>query len=384
MWESRFSGVAEAFARVVGDGRDRGAALCVYHRGVPVVDLWAGIADLKKRRPWGRDTIVPITGATKGMLAVAVLLLVADGTLGLDTPVAEYWPEFATEDKRDITVRWLLSHRAGVPALDKPFSSRRLIAGESPADALAALSPAWRPGTAHGYHPSTGAWILNEVVRRVQGATVGEVLDRQVATPAGLDLYLGVPGAATGRLAPLIFPIMELMRARPKEPEFAEFSKAVFDSKTLLARSLNALSMARTDQFNDPAFLAVGEPSMSGVASARALAGLYASLIGEVDGFRLIDPAALTAAARQEAGGADRVLLVDTRFGLGFMLPGGPLWPGVSGTQFGHGGTSGALAFADPAAEVAFAYLPNRMSGYIEGADANARHLEAAVYAALR
>ncbi|MFC5827630.1 serine hydrolase domain-containing protein [Nonomuraea insulae] len=379
MLEPRFSAVGEAFEQIIGKGHDRGAALCVYHRGVPVVDIWAGTADIKTRRPWDADTIAPITGATKGLLAIAVLLLLQDGTLSLDTPVAECWPEFAAEGKRDITVRWLLSHRAGIPALDKPISSRVLIAGDSPADALAAQPPAWQPGTAHGYHPSTGAWILQELVRRVSGRTIGEVL----SGVAGKDVFVGLGEGEAGRLAPLIFPIVELMRARPKEPEFAEFSKAVFASKTLLARSLNTLSMSRTDQFNDPAFLAVGEPSMSGVAGASGLARLYASLIGEVDGHRLIDPDLLDAAVHEESHGHDHVLLVNTRFGLGFMLPGGPLWPGETRTQFGHGGTSGSLAFADPAHDLAFAYVPNRMSGYIEGADANARRLTAAVYEAL-
>ncbi|MFG1682883.1 serine hydrolase domain-containing protein [Nonomuraea sp. NPDC049269] len=383
MLEPRFAAVAETFGQIIGKGADRGAALCVYHRGTPVVDIWAGTADVRTRRPWGADTITPITGATKGLLTVAVLLLVQDGTLELDTPVADCWPEFAVDGKQGITLRWLLSHRAGVPALDRPISSRAMIAGDGPAAALAAQAPAWPPGTAHGYHPSTGAWILDEVVRRVSGRTVGDVLSSRVATVMGKNVFIGLPERETGRLAPLIFPIMELMRARPKEPEFAEFGKAVFASRTLLARSLNTLAMSRPDQFNDPAFLALGEPSMSGVASASALAWLYASLIGEVDGHRLIDPGLLRAAVQTESQGHDRVMLMDTRFGLGFMLPGGPLWPGETATQFGHGGTSGALAFADPAHDLAFAYVPNRMSGYIEGADANARRLAAAVYGAL-
>ncbi|MEU8393753.1 serine hydrolase domain-containing protein [Nonomuraea sp. NPDC048892] len=379
MLEPRFSAVAEVFEQIVGKGTDRGAALCVYHRGIPVIDIWAGTADVKTRRPWAADTIAPITGATKGLLTVAVLSLVQDGVLHLDTPVAEYWPDFAADGKQDITVRWVLTHRAGVPALDKPVSSRNLIAGDSPAEALAAQVPAWQPGTAHGYHPSTGAWILDEVARRVTGSGIGKVLSDRI----GEDVFIGLDEGEAVRLAPLIFPIMELMRARPKEPEFAEFSKAVFSSKTLLARSLNALSMSKVDQFNDPAFLAVGEPSMSGVASASGLAWLYASLIGEVAGHRLINPDLLDATVREESHGHDQVLLMNTRFGLGFMLPGGPLWPGETRTQFGHGGTSGALAFADPANHLAFAYVPNRISGYIEGADANARRLAVTVYEAL-
>jgi CubicO group peptidase (beta-lactamase class C family) len=139
------------------------------------------MADVRTRRPWDKDTIAPITGASKGLLGVAVLLLVGDGTLRLDSPVAEYGSEFAAVGKQDITVRWLLSHRAGIPALDVPLSSRRLIAGDRPADALAAQAPAWRPGTAHGYHPGTGAWVLDEVVRRVSGVVIGEVLADRIA-----------------------------------------------------------------------------------------------------------------------------------------------------------------------------------------------------------
>jgi len=146
-----------------------GAALCVYRHGRKVVDLWGGQADSGTGRAWARDTLQLVYSATKAATATCAHLLAQRGELDLDKPAAHYWPEFAAEGKADIPVRWLLSHRAGLPAIDHPLPLADLLAWDPMVAALAAQRPLWEPGTAHGYHGRTFGWLVGEVIRRVCG-----------------------------------------------------------------------------------------------------------------------------------------------------------------------------------------------------------------------
>lgn len=153
--EAGFEPVREAFEANFSQHGDVGAAVCLYQHGRPVVDLWGGIADPETGRPWARDTLQLVYSATKGATATAAHMLAQRGALDLDAPVAKYWPEFAANGKADIPVRWLLSHQAGLIALDQPVPLDEALAWHPMAAALAAQRPQWTPGTAHGYHGRT-------------------------------------------------------------------------------------------------------------------------------------------------------------------------------------------------------------------------------------
>lgn len=152
-----FEPVMDAFASNFADQGEVGAAVCVYRDGRPVVDIWAGTADSTTGRTWAEDTLQLVFSTTKGVVAIAANLLVQRGELDVDAPVAEYWPEFATKGKSDIPVRWLLSHRAGLPVVDTPLSFDDLLDWETPVAGLASTEPKWQPGSAHGYHAVTTA-----------------------------------------------------------------------------------------------------------------------------------------------------------------------------------------------------------------------------------
>ncbi|MBF3245007.1 beta-lactamase family protein, partial [Pseudomonas aeruginosa] len=163
--DSRFAPLAEAFARLFDNPQERGAALCLEVGGETVVDLWGGVADKDGEQPWQRDTILNLFSCTKTFTAVAVLQLVAEGKLELDAPVAHYWPEFAAAGKAAISVRQLLCHRAGLPALREQMPPEALYDWQAMTTALAAEEPWWTPGEAHGYAPITYGWLLGEVIR---------------------------------------------------------------------------------------------------------------------------------------------------------------------------------------------------------------------------
>ncbi|MFI0718551.1 serine hydrolase domain-containing protein [Streptomyces sp. NPDC021224] len=381
----RFGGVEAAFAENFRERGDVGAALCVYVGGEPVVDVWGGLADAAAGRPWQRDTLQLVYSATKGAVATAAHMLAERGALDLDAPVADYWPEFAAHGKSRIPVRWLLSHRAGLVALDTPVPLADALAWTPMVAALAAQKPQWEPGTAHGYHGRTFGWLVGEVIRRVSGRTPGRFVAEEIAAPlGGLDFHIGLPPAARERVSVMSYPAPEVdLASLPPESLPAEIRTAVAmwaDPGSLANRAFAVTDPADVD-FGSVEVQAAEVPSSNGIGTARALARMYAALVGEVDGVRLLAPGTVAAATVQQSSGPDLVTGLPSRFGSGFQLP-TLLSPLTGPAAFGHQGRGGSLAFADPERGLAFCYVVNRI---VERADdRRAATLVNAVRAALR
>ncbi|MDC0772952.1 serine hydrolase domain-containing protein [Streptomyces sp. HD] len=374
-----FEPVREAFARNFDALGERGAAVAVYRDGRKVVDLWAGTKDVDGTEPWQHGTAQVVRSATKGVAAAVPLILRQRGELDLDAPVGEYWPEFKAHGKERLLVRHVLNHRAGLPVLDRPLTPEEALDPHRGPAAVAAQAPAWDPGTDHGYHALTYGWMLDELVRRVTGRWAGEWLAAEVTGPLGADLWLGLPESEAGRVGrtgrvegpePA-----GALRARPKR----SVTEAYEDPDSLTRRAFAAITPF-PDQ-NDPAYRAAALPATNGIATADGLARVYAALIGEVDGVRLLDPATVELARAEESSGPDRVLVVGTRFGLGYMLH-GTASPLLGPGSFGHPGRGGALGFADPETGIAFGYVTNGFRKTVT-ADPRAQALVRAVRAAV-
>lgn len=366
-WE----GVRDAFAANFEDHGDVGAACCVYRHGRPVVDLWAGFADLAGGRWWEEDTIQLVFSATKGICATVLHRLAERGLVDLDAPVATYWPAFEANGKAAITVRQVLAHRAGLAAVDGDLTLTEVLAWDPVVAAIAAQAPNWPPGTAHGYHARSFGWILGEVVRRVTGRSFGRVVADEIARPLGIDFFVGLPPEELGRTARILPP-----------PDGAPSVAEILGATSLTARVMSGPSglFDYDEMWNDPAVLRAEMPSSNGVGNARALARFYAALIGDVDGVRLLRPETLAAACHVQSDGPDRVLFVPSRFGTGFMLQ--PMVaPGGGPTWFGHAGAGGSLGAADPERGVAFGYVTTRMRFDVTG-DPRGQSLIEAVEAA--
>lgn len=391
--EAGFEPVRDAFVRNFERLGERGAAVAVYRDGRKVVDLWAGTRDVSARQvggqepgegppdaaPWAVDTAQVVRSATKGVAAAVPLLLHQRGQIDLDAPVGTYWPEFKTAGKERVLVRHLLSHRAGLPVLDRPLTPAEAVDGESGARALAAQRPLWEPGTDHGYHAHTYSWLIAELVRRVTGRSVGRWIAEEIARPLGLDFWVGLPAEEAhrvGRIGPVEEPtaVGGALKLRPKR----SVSDAYRDAESLTRRAFGVVE-PRPDE-NDPAYRTAELPASGGISTARALARCYAAMIGPVDGHRLFAPATLTLARTEESAGPDRVLVVATRFGLGFMLH-GPAAPLLGPGSFGHPGRGGSLGFADPESGIAMGYVTNGMRGGVT-ADPRAQALVRAVRSA--
>ncbi|MET8609634.1 serine hydrolase domain-containing protein [Streptomyces misionensis] len=375
-----FEPVREAFAANFARLGERGAAVTVYRDGHRVVDLWAGTKDVDGTAPWQRDTAQIVRSATKGVAAAALLLLHQRGELDLDAPVGAYWPEFKAAGKEHTLVRHLLAHRAGVPVLDRPLTPAEAADPDLGAAAVAAQAPVWEPGTDHGYHAQTYSWLTGELVRRVTGRPVGEWIADEITRPVGADVWLGLPEAErgrAGRVGDIEAPQESgALRLRPKRA----VTEAYADPESLTRRAFAAITPMPDE--NDPAYRAASLPASNGIATADGLARVYASLIGEVDGgTRLFTPATTELARAEQSAGPDRVLVVNTRFGLGYMLHGSAS-PLLSPGSFGHPGRGGSLGFADPESGIAFGYVTGGFRASVT-ADPRAQSLVRALRTAL-
>jgi CubicO group peptidase (beta-lactamase class C family) len=348
---TEFEPVLDAFTKNFDERGEVGAAVCVYVDGHPVVDLWGGLADAVTGAPWEEDTIVLVYSSTKGVTSIVANAMIERGLLDPDGPVAAVWPEFAQRGKDTITVAQVLSHQAGLPYIDQTLTLDEALQWEPPTAALAAQAPIWEPGSTHGYHMRTFGWLVGELARRAdpQHRSIGMWFRDEIAEPLGLDFWIGLPEELEPRVATLVPPKIDLREAL-----------RAFGDDLLLARVFSNPGghFNYDDMWNTRALHAAEMPSSNGIGDARSLAHLYAAIMGEVDGQRVLSPETLAAAATERACGKDEVLMIETCFGYGFML-GASFGKANPKRAIGHAGAGGSLAFADPDRGIAFGYVMN-------------------------
>ncbi len=371
----RFERVREHFEKNFESG-EVGAAVAVAIDGELVVDLVGGHVDADRTRPWQDDTIVNVYSTTKGMTALCAHRLVEEGRLDLDAPAATVWPEFAAAGKAEVPVRWLLSHQVGLPAVKKDLPAGALYDWELFCSALAEQEPWWTPGTQHGYHALTFGHLVGELLRRVDGRTLGTYFREEIAEPLGLDFHIG--------LDPKHFPRCADMIPAPKPEGGASMLEQFATGDSMTARAFNNPPQP-AGAVNTPEWRQAEIPAGNGHGDARSLARVYGALAcdGTLDGVHLLSPASVARATEEQAHGPDAVLMqMPMRFGLGFFLT-QPMIPlGPNPRAFGHPGAGGSIAFADPDARLSFAYVMNQMQEGLAG-DARGFGLIQATYDAL-
>lgn len=393
--------VAEVFrANFEGTPGEVGAACCVYVDGRPVVDLWGGLAAREANRPWNEDTLALVASTTKGATAICAHLLVQRGQLELDAPVVKYWPEFGAAGKEHIPVRWLLSHQAGLPVVDGPLTFEDACAWHPVIRALEAQKPEWPPGTEHVYHGMTFGFLVGELVRRITGKSLGTFFAEEVAAPLGLSAWIGLPEAQEGRVAQIEYAApfsLEELTAGMIETTGLErdtviaWMNAVWGPDSIQARAgqLGGAFDHTSGYMNTRAFRAAEFPFGNMFTDARSLARMYAATVSNVDGVRLLNPATvekMTAVHTDKTRmhglppGLDVPANRSFYMSLGFWRACPPM-PLVGPGSFGHPGSGGSIAFADPDAGVGFGYITNLWSFRI--GEPRASNLAAAVVACL-
>jgi CubicO group peptidase (beta-lactamase class C family) len=386
--------VAPGFEPVLQEFRENfarrgeiGAACAAWVNGHSVVDLWGGFRDARRHLPWEEDTLALVFSTTKGLAAMAIAVACSRGLFELETPVSRYWPEFAAADKRDITVRQLLTHQAGVCALDAKVDAEILSSPDRLAGILAGQRPFWRPGMYHGYHPVTLGWYESELIRRTdpQHRTLGRYFAEEVAGPLGLEFYIGLPrSVSTERIAVLrdyyLWQVAFHLRDLP--PAFA---LAILNPFSLVQRAMRNPPVWRPSELSGPLYRTLEIPAANGIGLPRSIAKAYGEFAAGAPGLAISDrafDAIVTAAPPPPGGILDRVFKVRSSFAAGYFKPSPDFRFGSSNRAFGMPGLGGSFGFADPDLGLGYAYVPNRL-GYHLWNDPREMALREAVYRCL-
>ncbi len=371
----RFEEVRERFsADRCNDGS--GAAVCVIVGGEVVVDLWGGFLDLEGAAPWDEHTIVNAFSVGKGLLAMLALQAVEAGEIDLDAPIEAVWPELVAARRARLSLRDILAHRAGLPAVRKPLADDAMYDWQRMCGHLAEQEPYWEPGSAHGYHVNTQGYLIGEVLRRATGLAVRQLLRERLTEPFAADYHFGVDDSQHARISPThsMGEGLTVEEARFAFPPTGDAEHDVMIQHVYFnPPGLSGFTTVNTAQWRRAVI-----PSTNGHGNARSLARVYDAYVRGRAG---VGSALRAEATRTQAEGPDRVLGRASRFGLGFQLPfpGRTFGPGPD--AFGHFGHGGCLGMADPAHSLAFGYVANRPGARFQ--NQQTLGLIEAVYAAL-
>lgn len=335
-----------------------GAAVSIWQNGRSILKLHGGYRDAQRQQPWTENTLVLVWSATKGLGSACLLHVLQERGIALSRRVAEFWPGFAQSEKGAITLAQLLSHQAGLAALHEPTDVTDYSAVIR---ALEKQAPLWKPGSAHGYHARTFGFLLDELVRRIDGRTLGVYWREIFAEPLGLDFWIGLPAEENARVATIY-----AAKAATAPPPDA-FYRALATPGTLQRKAFTSpRGLHSVSAMNSPENRALSFVSFGGIGSATALAKFYALLAsgGVLEDRRYFDAATIAQMTTTLAAGPDKVLCLPTAFSAGFMKDAPEASPrifGPSSLAFGHPGAGGSHAFADPEHKLAFAYVMNQM-----------------------
>src|SRR5215210_4448188 len=343
--------VQEAIDGLVESGDERGLQVAVYRRGEPVVDAVAGVADPATGRAVAPDTPIYCYSVGKAATATVAHVLVERDLFGYDTPIVDLWPEFGAHGKEAATVRHALTHTVGVPGIPADTTPEDLCDWDRMCSAIADAEPWWEPGTKVAYHAYPFGYIVGEIVRRTTGKPISQVLHEEVAEPLGIadEIYFGVPESELGRLARLedMEGSAQMLASMPDDAPFFQ---------------LGPREVTPTAEFGNRSDILMADIPAGGKMSARAVARMYAALMDEVDGVRLVSSERLREISAGAFSGEDQIMGFPTTWALGYSVGRLEADPQETPTVFGVGGVGGSFACADTATGVAWALTKNRLT----------------------
>ena len=343
--------IQEAADGLVQSGAERGLQVAVYRNGEQIADAVAGIADPETGRPVASDTPFYCYSVGKGATSTVAHVLVERGLFGYDTPVVDLWPEFGAHGKEAATVRHVLTHTVGVPGIPDDTTPEDLCDWDKMCAAIADAEPWWEPGTKIAYHAYPFGYIVGEIVRRATGKPISRVLREEVAEPLGIadEIYFGAPESELGRLARLedMEGSAEMLASMPDDSPFFK---------------LGPRQVTPTADFGNRPDILMADIPAGGKMSARAVARMYAALVDEVNGVRLVSPERLREISAGAFSGVDEIMGFPTTWALGYSVGRLGADPQETGSVFGVGGVGGSFACVDTATGVAWALTKNRLT----------------------
>ncbi len=355
--DPRLAALKEILTRNLDSGADVGASVAVTIDGRFVADFWGGWVDPDHSAPWTEHTITNVWSTTKTMTALAALIVVDRGLLDVDTPVADYWPEFAAEGKQGVLVRHLLSHTSGVSGWKEPVTISDLYDPIASATRLATQAAWWEPGTASGYHLISYGHPIGELIRRVDGRGLKQFVAEEIAAPLGADFQIGAVESDWHRIANVIPPASidtEGVQIDPNGPALKTYL-----GPPLVGTDANTSGWRRADM-----------GGVNGHGNARSVARIQQVVAngGSVDGVRLLSPDTIDVIFREQADGIDLVLGIPLRWGIGYALPQADTFPYIpDGRTCFWGGWGGSMIVIDTERRLTISYMMNRMESRIIG-----------------
>jgi CubicO group peptidase (beta-lactamase class C family) len=332
--------------------------------GEPVVNIWAGMRDRAKSLPWAADTLMPVHSTTKPIAALIVAMLVEQGLLDYDAPLADVWPEFAAHGKDRVTLAQTLSHQAGVAGFVERIDPDLWLQPETLAAMLADMTPLWPPGAACGYHAMTYGYLAGEAVRRVSPRSLGAILREDICAPLGIDFWIGLPEPEHSRCGDQFLP-----SALPDLGTVTELRRAVLLAPWSAPRRVDAT------------WRSLELPSANGHGTALAVArlfGLYANA-GKIGDMRVLEPQTFAELTAQRILGDDLVLPYQMEWAAGVMRNNNKIYGPNPGT-FAHAGRGGSFGLGDPALGLSAGYVMNKLAPALQ-TDVRGQRLIEALYA---
>ena len=373
--DENFIEARHIFEKSISSGFELGGSIAVEVKGKKVIDLWGGHLDHSQLKLWEENTLVNVFSTTKGIAAICLLQLIEKGLLDIEKPVSEYWPEFSANGKDHIPVKYLFCHKAGLCGVREPLQSGAFSDWELITSALARQEPLWEPGTAHGYHAITYGHLVGELLRKIDGRTIGQYFKEEIAEPLDLDFWIGLPDSEFNRVSDIYpskpGPLQYLFPLLTKLPRFMLPGRAKFlldfgDTSKPVGAAFNnpPISSSAGMEANTKKWRNAEIPAANGHGTARSIAKLYGILAngGSRDGIHVLSPETIEKGRQTQSDGKDLVLGgMRTRFGLGFMLGTENVSMGPNPNAFGHGGAGGSLGFSDPDNNISLGFVMNQM-----------------------
>ncbi len=378
--DEQFEPLAHVLSQIQPETTPGGAAISVYFQGKQVAELYTG--DANKDEEWTAEHMALSYSTGKAVLATLVHILVSEGFLDYDKPIAQYWQAFGQHDKDKITLRHILSHQSGLYDIRHTISSAaQMLEWQDMLAAYEQATPRFAPGTATAYQALSFGWLVGGVIEKVMQQPLAQVLNHYLVEPLELDgVYFGVPADQLHRVARPIKKAEEDQPRpqvqKPHKPLNADGRRPLsFTERVISLSGINPYdaddalvprSMGKFNFYSDETLQAV-IPSANGVFSANSLARIYAMLAnqGRWQGKQLIKPQIFNELSSIQTYARDRVMPIPMHWRLGYhrVFTLGKRVP----TAFGHIGYNGSGAWCDPTRDLSFAYIHNFKSGNITG-----------------
>ena len=373
--DDHFLTIKNIFSNQINNGYELGCSVAVEYEGKEIINLYGGYTDETKANLWKKNTLVNVWSVTKAVMGVCIVKLISENKLDVNNKVSYYWPEYDCNGKSNTKVIDLLTHRAGMFAFEDNYPKCSWNDWEEFTSALERQKPFREPGLSQGYHAMTFAWLVGEIIRRIDGRMPGDYFKEEIAEPFNLDFHIGLSKDNIHRCADVGYKRLDNLNP---QLGFIKFIPNIFLNKDLnnLKETFisgdfkKAFKSDRLDKDgpNSLDWRTAQIPAANGHGTAQSLAKLFGILSTgcQRDNIKILDNDTLTNSTKIHSSGPDTVLFgTILNFGYCFMLKGNEnnkvsFAPVFKKNAFGHAGIGGSVAFGDSKNKIGYAFVCNK------------------------